>query len=80
MKPVRQITLIRRLFVTPVLLSALLILSSADTSHAINLGLVDGSYSVTLDVTNDPSVPRIVGTMTVTVGTFPAGGLWSTQT
>jgi hypothetical protein len=44
------------------------ILSSADTSHAINLGLVDGSYNVTLDVTNDPSVPNIVGTMTVTGG------------
>ena len=68
MKPVRQITFIRRLFVTPALLSALLILSSADMSHAINLGLVDGSYSVTPDVTNDPSVPRIVGTITVTGG------------
>ena len=56
--PVRQITLILRLCVTPALLSALLILRSADTSHAINLGLVDGSYSVTLDVTNDPSVQR----------------------
>ena len=67
-KPVRQITLILRLFVTPALLSALLILSSADISHAINLGLVDGSYKVTLHVTNDPSVPNIVGTMTVTGG------------
>jgi len=67
-KTVRQITLILRLFVTPALLSALLILSSADTSHAINVGLVDGSYKVTLHVTNDPSVPNIVGTMTVTGG------------
>jgi len=66
--PVKQITLILRLRVTPALLSALLILSSADTSHAINLGLVDGSYNVTLDVTNDRSVPHIVGTMTVTGG------------
>ena len=67
-KPVRQITLILRLFVTPALLSALLILSSADTSHAINVGLVDGSYKVTLHVTNYPSIPNIVGTMTVTGG------------
>jgi hypothetical protein len=67
-KTVRQITLILRLFVTLALLSALLILSAAETSHAINLGLVDGSYNVTLDVTNDPSVPKIVGTMTVTGG------------
>jgi len=65
---VRQIALILRLFVTPALLSALLILSAAETSHAINLGLGDGSYTVTLDVTNDPSVPKIVGTMTVTGG------------
>src|SRR6516164_7223435 len=43
-------------------------ITSADTSHAINLGLVDGRYNVTLDVTNDPSVPNIVGTMTVTGG------------
>jgi hypothetical protein len=67
-KTVRQITLILRLFVTPALLSALLILSAAETSHAINLGLEDGNYNVTLDVTNDPSVPNIVGTMTVTGG------------
>jgi len=67
-KTVRQITVILRLFVTPALLSTLLILSSADTSHAINLGLGDGSYHVTLDVTNDRSVPNIVGTMTVTNG------------
>ena len=67
-KTVRQITLILRLFVTPALLSALLILSSADTSHAINVGLVDGSYKVTLHVTNYPSIPNIVGTMTVTGG------------
>jgi|RhiMetdeSRZDD1v2_1073273.scaffolds.fasta_scaffold114981_1 hypothetical protein len=65
---VRQIALILRLFVTPALLSALLMLSAAETSHAINLGLGDGSYTVTLDVTNDPSVPKIVGTMTVTGG------------
>ena len=65
---VRQITVILRLVVTPALLSALLILSSADTSHAINLGLVDGSYNVTLDVTNAQNVPNIVGTMTVTGG------------
>ena len=43
-------------------------ITSADTSHAINLGLEDGNYNVTLDVTNDPSVPNIVGTMTVTGG------------
>jgi len=67
-KTVRQITLILRLFVTPASLSALLILSSADMSHAINLGLVDGSYNVILDVTNAQSVPNIVGTMTVTGG------------
>ena len=67
-KTVRRITLILRLFVTPALLSALLILSSADMSHAINLGLVDGSYNVTLDVTNAQSVPNIVGSMTVTGG------------
>jgi len=49
---VRQIALILRLFVTPALLSALLLLSAAETSHAINLGLVDGNYNVTLDITN----------------------------
>ena len=67
-KTVRQITLILRLFVTPALLSVLLILSAAETSHAINVGLVDGSYNVTLDVTNAQNVPNIVGTMTVTGG------------
>jgi len=67
-KTVRQITLILRLFITPAPLSALLILSSADMSHAINLGLVDGSYNVTLDVTNAQTVPNIVGSMTVTGG------------
>lgn len=35
---------------------------------AINLGLVDGSYTVTLEVTNAQNVPNMVGTMTVTGG------------
>jgi hypothetical protein len=63
-----QRVMFKRLANVAILLATLFFLSSPDRTYAINLGLADGNYNVTLNITNVPNTPNIIGTMTITGG------------